>query len=269
MDDFCKYTLNHESTIDPGLQAQLEEIDARLRAKNGLSPEQAAVGLLDLRRLRLAMLHPDRLEYAASVPKIAILLTYFAFNTTAALSVGAETRRELGLMIRASSNEMATRFSKELGLSTIQHVLRTQGFYDEQRGGGIWMGKHYGENGERVGDPVGDHSHAATIRQLLRFYLLLEQERLLSAEASRAMRAIFESPNIPHDEIKFVAGLKGRDVDIIRKWGSWEDWLHDSAVIRGPGRHYILVGLTHHARGDEYLAELARDVDGMLALVGK
>ncbi|MGH7971807.1 MAG: serine hydrolase, partial [Limisphaerales bacterium] len=139
-----------------------------------------------------------------------------------------------------------------------------QGFYDEMHGGGIWMGKHYGQNDERVGDPVGDHSHAATVRQLLRFYLLLEQGRLLSADASRIMRGIFESPDIPHDEIKFVAGLQGRDVEIIRKWGSWEDWLHDTAVIRGPVRHYILVALTHHARGDDYLVDLAREVDDML-----
>ena len=53
------------------------------------------------------------------------------------------------------------------------------------------------------------------------------------------------------DDIKFVHGLAGRDVQIIRKWGSWEDWLHDSAVITGGGRHYILAGtmqLSAHIR---------------------
>ena len=78
------------------------------------------------------------------------------------------------------------------------------------------------------------------------------------------MREIFASPDIPHDDIKFVKALAGRDVKVIRKWGSWQDYLHDSAVITAPGRRYILVGLTHHARGDDYLAELARGVDDLM-----
>jgi beta-lactamase class A len=127
------------------------------------------------------------------------------------------------------------------------------------------MGKHYGSGGERIGDPLSDHSHAATVRQLLRYFLLLEQGKLVSPEASKTMREIFASPDIPHDNIKFVKGLAGRDVQIIRKWGTWEDWFHDSAVITGPGRHYILVALTHHPKGDEYLEELAKAVDDLMA----
>ena len=49
------------------------------------------------------------------------------------------------------------------------------------------------------------------MRQLLRFYLLLEQGKLVSPEASKAMREIFASPDIPHEENKFVKGLAGRD----------------------------------------------------------
>jgi beta-lactamase class A len=124
------------------------------------------------------------------------------------------------------------------------------------------VGKHYGAGSERYGDPLANHSHAATVRQLLRFYLLLEQGRLVSPAASRVMREIFRSPEIPHDNIKFVKALAGRPgVEILRKWGTWQDWRHDTAIITGPGRHYILVALTHHPRGDEYLEALARAVD--------
>jgi len=42
------------------------------------------------------------------------------------------------------------------------------------------MGKHYGQGSERIGDPLGNNSHAATVRQLLRFFLLLEQGKLVS-----------------------------------------------------------------------------------------
>src|SRR5581483_4450148 len=264
MNSFEAYVLDRESAVHQDLQQKLQQIDLRLRTALEIRADQAAVGLLDLKEVRLAMIHPDRLEYAASVAKIGILLAYFQLHPEAATRLAPVTRRELGLMIKSSSNEMATRFSRELGLARIQRVLISFGFYDTHRGGGIWVGKHYGDNSERIGDPIGDNSHAATVRQLLRFYLLLEQGKLVSPQASAAMRDIFESPEIPHDEIKFIKGLQARGVTVRRKWGSWEDWLHDSAVVTGPDRHYILVALTHHTHGDEYLEQLAPAVDDWL-----
>lgn len=168
-------------------------------------------------------------------------------------------------MAKLSSNEMAAKYSRALGLTNIQAVLNAQGFYDAHHGGGIWVGKHYGAGGERIGSPVADNSHAATVRQLLRYFLRLEQGRLVSAAVSQTMRAIFASPEMPHDPIKFVQGLAGRDVQIIRKWGTWQDWRHDCAVVTGGGRHYILAALTKHPQGDAYLADLAREVDDLLA----
>ena len=261
---FATYALDYDTPTDPALQAELEATDARLRGQYGMTTEQAAAGVLDLKHLRLAMVHPDRIDYAASVAKVGILLAYFQLHPDAATHLDPQARHELGLMAKASSNEMAAKFSREMGLRQIQEVLNSYHFYDTNHGGGIWVGRHYGVDGERIGDPLGDHSHAATVRQLLRFYLLLEQGKLVSPEASQTMREIFASPDIPHDDIKFVKGLAGREVQIIRKWGSWQDWLHDSAVITGPGRHYILVAMTHHPNGDQYLADLAGAVDDLL-----
>jgi beta-lactamase class A len=242
----------------------LERLDSRLRIAYGLPTEQAATGVLDLTSLHLAMIHPDRLEYAASVAKIGILLAYFQMRPEAAAGLEPQTRHELGLMIKASSNEMATRLSRELGLKNIQQVLNAYGLYDAAHRGGLWMGKHYGESGERIGDPLGDNSHGATVRQVLRFYLLLLQHKLVSKEASQRMLEIFASPEIAHDDMKFVRGLAGRQLRILRKWGSWKDWHHDSAIITGPNRNYILVGLTHHPKGDQYLEALAAAVDDMM-----
>ncbi len=264
MHPFSHYTLDYATPADPALQAQFEALDAALRGRYGLTTAQAALGVLDLKRLRLGLIHPDRLEYAASVAKVGILVAYFQLYPEAATRLAPQTRHELGLMTKASSNEMATRFSRDLGLRQIQQVLDSYQFYNQAHGGGLWVGKHYGQNDERIGDPLGDHAHAATIRQLLRFYLLLEQGRLVSPEASQTMREIFASPDIPHDDIKFVKGLAGRDVQILRKWGSWEDWRHDSALITGPGRHYVLAALTRHPNGDEYLVDLAKAVDDLL-----
>jgi beta-lactamase class A len=262
--DLQNYTLDYRTPTDPALQAKLETIDADLRGKFGMTTEQTAVGVLDLQRLRLAMIHPDRIEYAASVPKIGILLAYFQLHPEAVTNLNPQTRHELGLMIKVSSNEIAAKYSRELGLRAIQQVLDSYGFYDQGHGGGLWVGKHYGQGGERFGDPIANHSHAATVRQLLRFYLLLEQGRLVSPAASGTMREIFASPDIPHDRNKFVQGLAGREVQLLRKSGSWEHWLHDTALITGPGRHYILVALTHHSKGDEYLVDLARAVDEVM-----
>jgi beta-lactamase class A len=258
------YVLDYDTPTDPTLQRELEVIDARLRGQYGMTTEQVAVGVLDLKRLRLAMIHPDRIDYAASVAKVGILLAYFQLHSDAATNLAPQTRHELGLMAKASSNEMAAKYSREMGLRQIQQVLNSYHFYDTNHGGGIWMGKHYGAGGERIGDPLSDNSHAATVRQLLRFFLLLEQGRLVSPEASQTLREIFASPDIPHDDIKFVKGLAGRDVQILRKWGTWQDWHHDTAVITGPGRHYVLVALTRHPKGDDYLVSLAQAVDDLM-----
>jgi len=260
---FSDYVLDYNTPIDPQLQTAIEKIDTDLRTQFAMTTDDTAVGLLDLNTLRLAMIHPDREEYAASVPKVGILLAYFQLHPEAATKLDPTTQHELGLMAKASNNEMASKFSHEMTLAAVQKVLNDYHFYDEKHGGGIWVGKHYGKDTERHMSPVGNNSHAATVRQLLRYFLMLEQGKLVSPQASKKMREIFASPDIPHDQIKFVKGLSGRDVQIIRKWGSWDTWFHDCALVTAPNRHYILVALTHHPKGDDYLEALAPKVDDL------
>lgn len=259
--DLASYVLDFNTPTDPALQSAVEAIDARLRAAHNIAPELTSVGVLDLRTLHLALVRPDRIDYAASVPKIGILLAWFHTRPNAVLEPAQ--RHEFGLMIKQSDNAIAAKYSQELGLKQVQAVLDALGFYDAQHGGGIWVGKHYGTGTERYVDPVGGHSHAATVRQLLRFYLLLEQGKLVSREASATMREIFASPDIPHRQDKFVLGLAGRDVQVLRKAGWWETWFHDSAIVTGPNRRYIVVAMTHHASGDDYLAAFAAAVDDL------
>ena len=259
------YTLSFTSPTDPALQARLEKIDSDLRSKYGMATNETAVGLLDLRTLRLAMIRPDSEDYAASVAKVGILLAFFHLHSEAATNLDATDRHDLGLMVKASSNEMAAKYSSQIGLKKIQEIINDYHFYDTNHGGGIWVGKHYGKGGERYGDPIADNSHAATVRQLLRFFLLLEQGKLVSPAASKTMRELFASPDIPHDDIKFVKALAPRDVQILRKWGTWENWFHDAAIVSGPNRHYILVAMTHHPKGDDYLVALAEAADDLLS----
>jgi beta-lactamase class A len=260
-----KIVLDYDTGVDAALQGKVEGLDARLRERFGMSEAQTAVGVMDLKTGRLALVRGDREEYAASVAKIGILLAYFEAHPGAGEKIDPAVERELGEMAKVSSNEMAAKYSRELGLKEIQRVLSEKyGFYDAKRGGGLWVGKHYGKGAERYGSPVGDNSHAATVRQVMRFFVMLEQGKLVSPAASREMRKIFEAPSLKHDDIKFVKGLAGRDVQVIRKWGTWQDWRHDAAVVTGGGRHYVVVGLTRHAKGDEYLEELVRGVDDLM-----
>jgi beta-lactamase class A len=258
------YKLTFDSAMDPALQASVVAIDAKLRSQYGMASNQTAIGVLDLRTHRLALVNPDLLFYGASVPKIAILLAYFELRPEAATQLDPATRRELGEMIKISSNELAAKYSMLLGLSEIRRVIEKYQLYDRDHGGGIWVGKHYGVTGERVGDPIGDHSHAVTARQVLRYLLLLQQGKLVSPQASKTMLEIFASPDISHHDIKFFKGLNGRGLTILRKSGSWENWLHDAALVEGPDRNYAIVGLTENPKGDDYLADLAGEIDRAL-----
>src|SRR5437879_3104566 len=132
---FMSYSLSYTNPTDKALQAKLESIDAILRTQYGMFTNDTAVGLLDLLNFRLAMIHPDREEYAASVPKIGILLAYFQLHPEAATNLDSATRHELGLMIKISNNQMAAKFSRQLGLKQIQQVLNNYQFYDSKPGG--------------------------------------------------------------------------------------------------------------------------------------
>lgn len=255
--------INSQTIGDPDLTMALARLDTRLRVSLGIEGEQTAVGLVDLTTGRIAMLRADTQYYAASVPKIAILLAYFHEHRDGLEAIDDQTRHELGLMIKRSDNALAAKYSKLLGLETIADILTLPEFrfYDPMRGGGLWVGKHYGKSDERNRDPLAGESHAATVRQLLRYYLLLERGGLISPEASAVMRGIFESPDMEHLQSKFILGLADRDVQVIRKSGTWSAWHADTAVIQSAGRHYILVSLTHHEKGADYLIQLARVVD--------
>lgn len=253
-------TITSATPSDAALESTLTALDAAARRPFDMTIDHTAVGLVDLNTGRVAMLRPDREEYAASVPKVGILLAWFALHPDA--TPDEPTRRELGLMAKQSNNEIAAKFSRELGLKAIQQVLNDAGFYDAARGGGLWVGKHYGKGDERYGSPVGNNSHAATVRMLLRYFVMLEQDQLVSPRASQLMREIFRSPDLAPSDLFFAKALKDRPrVELYRKWGKWQDWNHDAAVITGPGRHYVLVALTRHAKGGEYLEALARGVD--------
>lgn len=251
---------------DSELHAAVAAIDRELRASLDIDADDTAIGLFDLRSARFAFLRGDTPFYAASVPKIAILLAWFDTRPEAAAALDEQTRHELGLMIKRSSNEMAARYSEMIGLEEIGRVLQADRYrlYEAERDGGLWVGKHYSKDSQRLPDPVCGLSHAATARQLIRYFLMLERGELVSPVASAAMRDIFDSPDIEHTDTKFVKGLVGRNLHILRKSGTWDVWHGDVARIAGEDRTYLLAALVHHPKGEEYCVALAARIDDLL-----
>lgn len=260
------YRLNYDSPLDAGLQATLEAADRQVGDELGIPPDKRAIGVLDLTDQRLALVRPDEMFYGASVPKICIVMAYFAEHPEAATNLDPEVERELQLVIKRSDNELAAKYSQLVGIETIQKLIQSPRyrFYDPNNGGGLWCGKHYGLAEPRYGDPLHDHSHGATVRQCLRYYLMLEQGNLVGPAACAKLKQIFAAPDLEFHNESFVRGLNGRDVTILRKGGTWEDWHLDTARVQHGDRLYLLAGMTEHTQGAEYLARMAVAIDDAL-----
>jgi beta-lactamase class A len=245
---------------DAALQSQLE----RAVATQGLAAEVAqghlALALVDVTDSaapRLAMLNGDRMMYAASMPKVAILLGALAEAEAGRLPVNATTIAAMTNMIRFSSNEDATRVLRWIGIDRLAEILQSPrfAFYDRAGTGGLWVGKGYGPEPAARRDPLNNLSHGATAYQVARLYWMLATDRLLSQPMNALMKQVLSKPGIQH---KFVKGLSERPgVEIFRKSGTWKNTHADSALVEYQGRRYVLVGIAEHPDGGEWLARLA------------
>jgi beta-lactamase class A len=240
--------------------ALLGNLNARPEWRRLIRQQRLAIGLVDLRSSppRLASVNGDRMMYAASLPKIAILLAAYVSFEDGSLPETSSIHQDLHEMIQVSSNAAATRTIDAVGMRKIEQVMRDPRFdlYDEKRGGGLWVGKRYAATGVRRGDPLYNISHGATANQVARFYYLLASKRLISEARSDQMLADLADPGLHH---KFVAALDERapDAKLFRKSGTWREWHSDSVLVKGDDwRHYILVGLVQSANGEAILREL-------------
>ena len=206
---------------------------------------------------RLAELGGDMMVYAASLPKIAILLSAFVQIEQGKLKLDEKLHKDLTDMIRFSSNAAATRVLDRVGRDELLEIIQSFKFrlYDPEHGGGLWVGKDYAKKGAFRRDPLKNISHGATALQVARFYYLLDTNRLVNPELTLQMKEILSNPGISH---KFVRGLESLpDVEIYRKSGSWRDYHADSALIESQGHKFIIVGLARHPNGGKWLESLS------------
>jgi beta-lactamase class A len=243
----------------------------RVIADSGLSPEVAqgrlALALVDATEPaapRLAMVNGDRMMYAASMPKVAILLGALAEAEAGRLPINSLTVAAMTNMIRFSSNADASRVLGWVGIDRLLEILQSPRFalYDRAGAGGLWVGKGFGPEPATRRDPLGNLSHGATAFQVARLYWMLANDQLLSPPMNVLMKQVLSNPGIHH---KFVKGLDARPgVDIYRKSGTWKNFHADSALVESQGRRIVLVGIAQHQDGGEWLARLAAPLHDLI-----
>jgi beta-lactamase class A len=202
---------------------------------------------------------------AASLPKIAILVAGFERIRAGLMRYTPGVKEMFTRLARYSSNEDASRAIQQIGFEYIAGVLTSPKyrFYDPGQNGGLWLGKAYGgENDRWKRDPLHNLSHGATSLQVARFFLMMDEGRLVSPRFSAEIKEILSDPGIHH---KFVKGLDGRPGRrIYRKSGTWRQWHSDAALVEASGKKYIAVALVEDGRGGEILPGLIRRLDDIV-----
>ena len=259
-------------TCDPRLQkALITHLDS-LHLNNATERKRLSVVVVDITDTsspRMAYVNPNEMMYAASLPKIAILLGAFEKIANGEMPLDDEILEKLKLMIRNSSNAAATEVLHRVGMEYLAELLQSPRYrlYDPGKNGGLWVGKDYAKAPAWKRDPLHNLSHGATALQVARFYYLLETGQLVSPEISRLMKSILADPAIEH---KFVKGLKEiqPDSEIYRKSGTWGPYHSDSAIVEHHGRRYIAVALAKSASGERWLQKLIVALDDIICPPG-
>jgi beta-lactamase class A len=195
---------------DPVLQKGLVSYLNSLKLGKAADQKNLSIVLVDITdpfSPRMAYVNPNEMMYAASLPKIAILLGAFERISKGQMILDEATLEKLKKMIRNSSNEAATEILNRVGKDYVNELLQSPRYrlYDPEKNGGIWVGKEYDRSPAYDRDPLHNLSHGATALQVARFYYLLETGQLVSPEISQLMKSILGQPAIEH---KFVKGLK-------------------------------------------------------------
>lgn len=257
--------------VDTSLQANLEEEMMGNEVWSHLiSQKKMAIGIVDLsnpENVRFARINGNYMMYAASLPKIAILLSAMDALEKGELVETPEVKKDMRLMISKSDNAASTRMIDRIGYSKIESVMTDPNyeFYDEDNGGGLWVGKRYGGGGDTNREPLKQLSHAASVTQVCRFYYLLANGRLVNEKRSKQMLSIMENPELHH---KFVNTLDiiAPTARLFRKSGSWKTYHSDSILVWGKesNRRYILVALVDDPDGEQIIRNLVKPIEKVL-----
>ncbi|MDF1698395.1 MAG: serine hydrolase [Saprospiraceae bacterium] len=255
---------------DPLLNAEiLKEFMANKKTRKLIKQKKLSIGLVDLStpsKPRFAEINGDHMMYAASLPKIAVLLAVMQALDEGSITMSDELHELMSKMITVSDNNCTTELIDRVGFDKIASVLQDDRYnlYDEDNGGGLWVGKRYGKGGARKPDPIKGISHAASATQVCRFYYMLAYGNLINCERSIEMLEYLKDPKLHH---KFVNVLDQvcPDADIYRKSGTWRTFHSDSVLVVGDEwRSYILVALVDDPDGSKIVKEVITKIDAII-----
>jgi beta-lactamase class A len=254
--------------VDPELEKEVRKALDDLGLSKPVQRRKLAVVLVDISKVdepRVANINGDTMLYAASLPKIAVLLAAFEKMAEGRMPDNAETERQLVDMIRVSSNAAATRMMQRVGKDYIARTLLSPRYrlYDPERNGGLWVGKDYSKAGVWRRDPLHNLSHGATAMQVARFYYMMQRGDLVTPEYSARMKEILSDPGLYH---KFVGALMRVNpaAALFRKSGTWRTFHSDSVLVER-GRHaYIAVALADSSDGSRWMKEIIVALDGIV-----
>ena len=251
----------------PRLQARFESGLRRAGLGPALDRRQLAVALVDLTRrdeIFYAGINDDRMLYAASLPKLGILLAVFEAVERGDIEWDDDFRYRLKKMITISNNEYASWGADIVGLRPMAKILVDPRYCLYEGGvGGLWVGRPFRKGGPSYRDPLKAISHGATARQAARFYVLLDRGRLVSRYWSEYMLRLMAPPEYFH---KFVMALQDRPrlEFVARKSGTWQDFHADSVLVQHGMARYVLVGLSDDEAGEEMLRAVAPVADDVV-----
>ncbi len=222
------------------------------------------VDISDLKKPQVAALNGNKMFYAASLPKIVILLGAFVEIESGKLEESDELYEHMVKMIRYSDNQSASYVLSLVGRKRLIEIIQDPHFalYDPEHNGGLWVGKAYSKGSAYQRDPLHNLSHGATAIQAARFYYLLETNQLLSPEYSQKMKAILSKPGIKHKFVKGLSSIPG--IKIYRKSGSWKNYHADSALVEYEAYKYIVIGLSDASSGGKWMEKLAQPIHNLV-----
>lgn len=200
--------------------------------------------------------------YAASIVKTIVLLALFQFREDAKMGrIDASLEKAksglldknfefkpnikvaISAMIRRSSNENAALLINLLGFPYINSVSWQYGLYSIKDGGGLWLGKSYGNKIRWYKDPLCQESHAASPYALSKYFVLLAQNRLVDSLSTLEMKNELGNSEI---NFRFKKALESHypGTRIYRKTGTFESkegmWAHEAALVERNGMRYVV-----------------------------
>lgn len=222
---------------DATLQEQINQlVSARPVFAKALADEQLSLVMVDLtnpKQLATAAVRPDWETFPASLGKIAILLGVVDKARAHEPSQLVTLRPSMDRMIKASSNEDASALFTWAGHDAIVAAVARHKLYDAQAGGLWWT-----PSAPFPKSPKEKLRISATARQVARYFLMMEQGKLVSPDDSRLIKAVFHNAGLA----LFSKGIQKRfgDTDYFGKPGILGKEIAEGMLIEAPGARYIV-----------------------------